>query len=122
VLIARLYRTAFIFHRYSDCVGEFVQAAEWAGGKIIKVVPALKSVAFCVPELPGQSKITKGTAATFGAGVSLLKVVGINLSAQTGHSTSAALAFQVNGNPIAHLGGTTDFPGGTKPGLIQQTP
>jgi hypothetical protein len=119
---SRLYRTDWVYERYNQCGKIFVQAKEWAGGKIVKDVGALKSASKCVPELAGQSEISSGTAATFQGGVSIAQDIGINLTAQTDYSATAAIFFQVHGDVHAKLCGTTDFPGGTNPGFVEQKP
>jgi hypothetical protein len=75
------------------------------------------------PECPGTSKVPKGTAATFEAGISIAKEIGIDLSAQTGYSTSAELFFQTNGsNTSSKLCGMTGYPGSLSPGSLQLEP
>jgi hypothetical protein len=117
---SRIYRTDWVYERYSQCNRIFVQPKEWAGGKITKNVGALKNASKCVPELPGQSEVISGTAATFEGGVSIGKDIGIDLTAQTDYSATAAIFFQLHGHGHAHLCGTTDFPGGANPGFVEQ--
>lgn len=121
--LSRQYRTDFVYELYDQCGFEMIQPKEWAGGKIYKDVFALKHLTLCVPEGPGTSKVSKGTAATFKAGVSIAQDIGIDLSAQTGYSTSAELFFKVNGNGThAKLCGTTGYPGSPSPGSLQLEP
>jgi hypothetical protein len=82
--LSRLYRTDFVYDRYVTCDGPFVQAKEWAGGKILQITKALKRATFCVHEASGMSSVANGTAATFSFGVDTKKYIGIDLSAQTG--------------------------------------
>jgi hypothetical protein len=90
----------------------------WDGGDKLQDAGSAPSTPYCVPELAGSDPtISSTTAVTWSDGFTLGSVLGLNLSTQTGYSTTASFNFDfIDGGELC---GTEDYPFRTNPGPSQ---
>ena len=126
-VVNRAYSTDFDFREYEiACYGSTsfsAQPVSWYGGTVV-TSSTQPSAGHCVPQLAGSTFNADTTkASTFSAGVSIASKIGINLSADTGYTTTAGLFFSFvsQGHPLCGVNG---FPGSTNPapGLLTVHP
>lgn len=91
------YYTSFTYTTYALCHGEAgyqTQPTEFAGGSWISHPLPSPVANYCQPQVPGMEVSTNNAqAVNLSGGVNIVKWIGINLSAQTGYSTSAQVTF-----------------------------
>lgn len=110
-------RTEFVYKEFTvECAGFQTQATSFAGGATTTTATP-PSAGFCVTQGVGTSFTKHSSSAfTFTGGVSMSGPLGVDLSAQTGYSTSAELTYGFTQR--RDLCGTDGFPGGTPKRLI----
>ncbi len=92
------------------------RVSSFAGGSQVRSASA-PTANLCVSFAAGSS-FTKNTstAVAWSNGLSMAPAIGLNLSSQTGYSTSASVAFSFSS--ARRLCGTNDYPGGTPRQLV----
>ena len=98
------------YHNYM--VPKFLQ-----GGTAVKNVAA-PSLPYCSKYLPGdKDTINRSTAHSFGGGVTTSGKIGINLSAQTGWTSSASITYFTNYSGGMYVCGEGNYPGQPNSGM-----
>jgi hypothetical protein len=98
-----------------------VRARSWAGGATYWTPPTSPRAPFCVTHQKGTSFVQDRTSAyTFASGADLSGVIGIDLSSQTGYSSTMKVRFTFTGRS-GHLCGTSGLPGIYGPGRLVAT-
>jgi hypothetical protein len=111
------FRTNFVYGLYNvSCGGQQTQPTSYAGGTR-NVHSATPSATHCVLFRAGSTfVVSRSSAYTYGGGVEMTGPIGIDLSAHTGYSNSAALTFIFTQN--RDLCGTNANPGAVPKRLV----
>ncbi|NQX16603.1 hypothetical protein [Rathayibacter sp. VKM Ac-2857] len=117
----RLWKTQFNYGKFGyACAGSGYQnyqtkATSFAGGSTWSTAASPPSATYCVTQAAGSSFTKNSTSATtFSAGAAV--GLGINMSAQTGFSTSTALTFSFSATH--KLCGSNAYPGNSPARLV----
>ncbi|HEV8065391.1 MAG TPA: hypothetical protein VGP46_11190 [Acidimicrobiales bacterium] len=111
-----LYRTTC----YNSLNGDYTYTYQtrnigWDGGTRLQNAGGAPSVHDCSPYIPGSGlNLNRTAAVTWSDGYDLGNVLGLNLSTQTGYSSSTSLDYQFSQSH--HLCGTENYPARTDPG------
>lgn len=116
------YETEFVYGLFQDedaCSGWDAQPTGYAGGAITSVSDQAPGTvkAHCVVQQP-NSTFTKTTtlAVEWTDGLNIAAALGIDLSTQTGYSSTASVVFRFHA--LRDLCGTDGLPGGSSPSQL----
>lgn len=113
------FRRTCINPRQPTTVDYLAKAVSWAAGAQIQRPSGAPAAGYCVSQLAGSVfRKESTTAITWTNGFSVGGFVGINLSTDTGYSTSASVEYSFSAQ--RHLCGTGGYPGGTPYQLVAQ--
>jgi hypothetical protein len=112
-------QTTYSFGLYEFCHIFQVQPEQWGLGGHIKTVD-VPGAHHCSSQLAGQVDTrSTGDAGTFSAGVNLKKVIGVNLSTQSGYSNQVSISWSFPDG--GWLCGTNALPGASAFNVTDQS-